>query len=125
MLVKSRGFGACLVSGALLVAGCSSGTGRSSATTTTLTNFAHPPATQAPTSAGSTPGGTTGPPHVVAKLGSCPPTRPVLSLTKLPSVVESLRHTLVPIAALNVRICDTAEYHCGSNVSARSSCLQS
>jgi hypothetical protein len=103
---KSRAFGLCVAGAALLAAGCSSGAGKSSATTTTLTNFANPPATQPPTSVGLTPGRSAGPPHVVAKLGSCPPTRPVLSLTKLPSVVESLRHTLVPIAALNVRICE-------------------
>jgi hypothetical protein len=100
---KSRGFGACVVSAALLVAGCSSGGAKQSAPTTTA-------GTTTTTTTLVVPGGqmteiTTAPP-LVAGLGACPSTPPILSLPKLPAVVESAKRTLVPIAALNVRICE-------------------
>lgn len=94
MLAKSRLFGACVVSVALLVAGCSSGGGNHATPTTTIA-----------TTSTATTTTTVSPSHVVAKLGPCPATLPAESLIKLPSVVQSLRQTLVPIAASNVRVC--------------------
>ncbi len=87
------------MSAALLVAGCSSGAAKQSTRTTAATT------TTLVVLGGKVPEITAAPP-LVAGLGACPSTWPALSLLRLPSVVESSKRTLVPITALNVRICE-------------------
>ena len=82
----------------LLVAGCSSSGGspqwrKVSTPKTTI-------ATTPTTAASST---TVSPSHVVANLGPCPTTYPQLSVLNAGS--QGLSKRLVPIAALNVRVC--------------------
>jgi hypothetical protein len=107
MLAKGRVFGVCVVSTALLVAGCSSSGGKQSAPTTTS---ASTPTTQTSTPAhGLPPAFRPLPPvlHVVAKLGPCPKTPGI----RLPdaSFAQSARVKLAPIAVLAARVCIYAD----------------
>ena len=94
MSAKGRVFGACVVSAALLVAGCSSGGGKQSTPTTVRR-------TATSTLAGPT-GFESGGPNGPAT--SCPSERPGESVPRPP--VQGLKQTLVPIAASSVRICE-------------------
>jgi hypothetical protein len=81
---------------ALLVTACSSSSGKHASPTTTI-------ATTSSTAATTT---TVSPSHAVARLGRCPSSFPVPSLTALDSgTVQRLSTTLVPIAASVVLIC--------------------
>ena len=98
------------MSAALVVASCASVTGKSSAPTTTLTNFANPPATRPPTSGGLTSGGGARPRDVAASLGPCPQANPAIvgqhfSLSAVNAAVVGLDTKLVPITAQRVRVC--------------------
>jgi hypothetical protein len=91
---------ALLTTVALLVAGCSSGGGKHASPTTTH-------ATASSTAVTTT---TVSPSPVVAILGACPKqdprASPHFSLTSLNAAVPGLDNRLVPITALNVRICE-------------------
>jgi hypothetical protein len=125
MLAKACVFGACFVSVASLVAGCSSDGGKqstptnSSATTTTTrsgTSFGGSPrggtSVMGATGVGNG-GGPVGPTGIARTLGACPthdPTNsPGASLTKLNAGTHGLDQQLVPIEAFAVRICDYIE----------------
>jgi hypothetical protein len=79
------------MSAAFLVVGCSGGSGKKSAPTTTGATNATSPTTISPS-------------HVVASLGRCPQRMPSRSL-ELNADIKRLDKQLVPVAALNVRIC--------------------
>jgi hypothetical protein len=83
---------------ALVVAGCSGGGGKHASPTTTI-------ATTSSTAKTRT---TVSPRHAVADLARCPRRYPPESLTVLNKGVRGLGVRLVPITALNVRICEYA-----------------
>ncbi len=107
MLAKVRVFGACLVGAALLVAGCSSGSGNHATPTTTRATTTNPLPVSA--SVGCPPRGR---PlyecilrHKPKPVTPCPKTQPNMSLTKLNAGVAGLDKELVPIAVTKVWIC--------------------
>lgn len=100
----------CVTALAVLAGGCSSGGGKQSAPSTsasTLTTML------TPTTATSTT--TVSPSHAVANLGRCPSKYPAESLKSLNAGVQGLGRTLVPIRAMNVRVC---RYEAGASSSA-------
>ena len=98
-MVAKRSFAVGLASLLVLcVAACSSGDGKQSARTTTETasTTTIPPGVDGNLSTAA---------RFAGNLGPCPLT-PDYRLTGLPSVVDSLRGTLVPINALKARVCE-------------------
>jgi hypothetical protein len=92
---------ATLAAVALVVAGCSSGGGDSSTPTTTGRSTT---SLGVPVSAGRG----TGPLDVAANLAPCPKTYPSASLIRPNANVSALGTKMVPIEALNVRVCKYA-----------------
>jgi hypothetical protein len=93
-------FGACVVGAALVVAGCTSGGGKSST-----------PATvgRSPTPSGGVtgaPGGGTGPKVAAENLGPCPSHYANAALKELNYGTKGIGETLVPISASEARICE-------------------
>ena len=105
MFAKGSAFGACVVSAALLVAGCSSEGAKQSAPTTASTTTTTSLVRGTGIADGAGPVGPPGNSHVVAELGPCPKHDPKLDLVKANAGVLGLHKRLVPVPATSVRVC--------------------